>query len=224
MAQIDVAGELARNTALSEMTAAKILTGLSDTAKRQLAKNPMYFLAEAAKRIKSVMASEMVRLVKYEPTGDLHPLELLEEEIETVLPTVETPKRGLYDRLIYDSDVEKRFAGALDAENIVRVFLKLPSAYTIPMPFGGTYNPDFALVIQKTDLDDETDSSRFYFTVETKGAKEFEKLKEEEKLKIRCAVRHFEAIGLKGYLAPVEDLPSFDDKARECVGETFFNR
>lgn len=224
MAQVDVAGELARNTALSEVTAAKILTGLPDTAKRQLAKNPMHFLSEGAKRIKNVMANEMVRLVKYEPTGDAHPLELLEEEIETVLPTVETPKRGLYDRLIYDSDVEKRFAGALDAENIVRVFLKLPSAYKIPMPFGGTYNPDFALVIQKTDLDDETDSSRFYFTVETKGAKEFEKLKEEEKLKIRCAVRHFEAIGLKGYLAPVEDLPSFDDKARERVGETFFNR
>ena len=71
---------------------------------------------------------------------------------------------------------------------------------------------------------DEKDSSRFYFTVETKGASEFEKLKEDEKLKIRCAVRHFEAIGLKGYLAPVEDLPSFDTKARERVGETFFNR
>lgn len=223
MAQVDVSGELARNTAVSEMTAAKILNGLSDVAKRQLAKNPMHFLAEAIKRVKTVMANEMVRLVKYEPTGDHHPIDLLEEEIETVRPTVETPKRGLYDRLIYDSDVEKRFAGALDAENIVRVFLKLPSAYKIPMPFGGTYNPDFALVIQKTDLDDET-ISRFYFTVETKGAKEFEKLKEEEKLKIRCAVRHFEAICLKGYLAPVEDLPSFDAKARERVQESFFNR
>lgn len=224
MAQVDVVGELARNTALSEVTAAKILNGLSDIAKRQLAKNPMQFIADAAKRIKAIMADEMVRLVQYEKTGDIHPLELLEEEFETVLPTVETPKRGLYDRLIYDSDVEKRFAGALDEENIVRVFLKLPKEYKIPMPFGGTYNPDFALVIQKTNLDDETASSGFYFTVETKGTSEFEKLKEEEKLKIRCAVRHFEAIGLKGYLAPVEDLPSFDTKARERVGETFFNR
>ena len=172
MAQVDVVGELARNTALSEVTAAKILNGLSDIAKRQLAKNPMQFLADAAKRIKAIMADEMVRLVQYEKTGDVHPLELLEEEIETVLPTVATPKRGLYDRLIYDSDVEKRFAGALDEENIVRVFLKLPKEYKIPMPFGGTYNPDFALVIQKTNLDDETDSSRFYFTVETKGASE----------------------------------------------------
>ena len=104
----------------------------------------------------------------------------------------------------------------------MRVFLKLPREYKIPMPFGGTYNPDFALVIQKTGLDDD-DEQQFYFTVETKGASEFEKLKEEEKLKIRCAVKHFEAIGLKGYLAPVENLKSFDDKARERVGETFFN-
>jgi len=224
MAQVDIIGELARNTALSEVTAAKILSGLNDVAKRQLAKNPMQFLADAAKRIKAIMADEMVRLVHYETTGDIHPLELLEEHLETVLPTIDTPKRGLYDRIIYDSDVEKRFAGSLDEENIVRVFLKLPSAYKIPMPFGGTYNPDFALVIQKSNLDDETDASRFFFTVETKGSAEFEKLKEEEKLKIRCAVRHFEAIGLKGYLAPVEDLPSFDAKARERVGETFFNR
>ena len=110
MAQVDTVGELARNTALSEMTAAKILSGLEDAAKRQLAKNPMQFLADAAKRIKHIMADEMVRLVHYEKTGDTHPLELLEEEFETVLDTVETPKRGLYDRLIYDSDVEKRFA------------------------------------------------------------------------------------------------------------------
>ena len=224
LAPIDVVGELARNTALSEMTAAKILNGLSDAAKRQIAKNPMQFLAEAGKRIKAIMADEMVRLVRYEPTGDVHPLELLEEEVETLLPTVDTPKRGLYDRLIHDSGVEKDFARALDDENVVRVFLKLPKEYKIPMPFGGTYNPDFALVIQKTNLDDEEDSSRFYFTVETKGASEFEKLKEDEKLKIRCAVRHFEAIGLKGYLAPVEDLASFDTKARERVGDTFFNR
>lgn len=224
LARVDVVGELARNTALSEVTAAKILAGLGEASKRQITKNPMQFLSEAGKRIRAIMADEMVRLVKYETTGESHPLELLEEEFETLLPTVETPKRGLYDRLIYDSDVEKRFAGALDDENIVRVFLKLPSEYKIPMPFGGTYNPDFALVIQKTDLDDEAKSSDFYFTVETKGASEFEKLKEEEKLKILCAIQHFEAIGLKGYLAPVEDLASFDTKARERVGETFFNR
>lgn len=224
LAPVDVVGELARNTALSELTAAKILNGLSDVAKRQIAKNPMQFLAEAGKRMKAIMADEMVRLVRYEPTGDIHPLELLEEEVETLLPTVDTPKRGLYDRIIHDSGVEKDFARALDDENVVRVFLKLPKEYKIPMPFGGTYNPDFALVIQKTNLDEERENSRFYFTVETKGASEFEKLKEEEKLKIRCAVRHFEAIGLKGYLAPVEDLASFDTKARERVGETFFNR
>lgn len=223
LARVDVVGELARNTALSERTAADILNQLDDTQKRQLAKNPMQYLSEAAKRIRTVVQDEMVRLVRYEPTGDMHPFDLLEPEYETQMPTVATPKRGLYDQIVYDSKIEHDFAGDLDDQNVVRVFLKLPREYKIPMPFGGTYNPDFALVIQKTGLDDG-DEQQFYFTVETKGAAEFEKLKEEEKLKIRCAVKHFEAIGLKGYLAPVENLKSFDDKARERVGETFFNQ
>ena len=222
LARVDVAGELSRNTALSERTAADILSQLKADQKRQLAKNPMQYLSEAAKRIRLVVQDEMVRLVRYEPTGDTHPLELLEQEYETLMPTVATPKRGLYDRIAYDSQVEREFAGELDEQNVVRVFLKLPREYKISMPFGGTYNPDFALVIQKIGLDD--DDKNFYFTVETKGASEFEKLKEDEKLKIRCAVKHFEAIGLKGYLAPVEDLKSFDQKSRERVGETFFNQ
>ena len=223
LARVDVAGELARNTALSERTAGEILSQLTHDQKRQLAKNPMQYLSDAAKRIRLVIQDEMVRLVRYEPTGDTHPLDLLEQEYETFMPTVATPKRGLYDRIVFDSKVENDFAGDLDDQNVVRVFLKLPREYKIPMPFGGTYNPDFALVIQKIGLDDD-DSKNFYFTVETKGASEFEKLKEDEKLKIRCAVKHFEAIGLKGYLAPVEDLKSFDLKSRERVGETFFNQ
>ena len=197
---------------------------MSDTAKRQLTKNPMQFLSEASKRIRHVMNTEMVRLVQYNTTGEAYPMDLLEPEIPTQRDLMETPKRGLYDHAICDSKVELDFAESLEAENIVRVFVKLPSEYKIPMPFGGTYNPDFALMIQKKNLDDPDAKGEFYFTVETKGASEFEKLKEEEKLKIECAVRHFEAVGLKGYLAPVENLKTFDAKALERVGTTFFNQ
>ena len=224
LTQVDTVSELARNTAISEMTSAKILSDMSDVAKRQLAKNPMQFLSEASKRIRHVMNTEMVRLVQYDKTGEAYPMDLLEPEIPTQRDLMETPKRGLYDHAICDSKVELDFAESLEAENIVRVFVKLPSEYKIPMPFGGTYNPDFALMIQKKNLDDPDAKGEFYFTVETKGASEFEKLKEEEKLKIECAVRHFEAIGLKGYLAPVENLKTFDAKALERVGEAFFNQ
>lgn len=224
LTKINTVAELARNTAISEATAAQILANLNDAAKRQLAKNPMQFLADACKRIRIILSQEMVRLVKYEQTGESHPLDMLESEIPTFQDVIPTPNRGLYDHVICDSNIELNFAEDLDQQNVVRVFVKLPSAYKIPMPFGGTYNPDFALMIQKKNLDDPEKDGDFYFTVETKGTAEYEKLKEEEKLKILCAVKHFEAIGLQGYLAPVESLKSFDSKAREKVGETFFNQ
>lgn len=206
------------------MTAAHILSGMETEAKGQLAKNPMQFLSEASKRIRVVMSQEMVRMVKYEETGESYPMDLLEPEIPTYSDLAPTPRRGLYDHAICDSNIEMNFAKDLDAQNIVRVFVKLPATYKIPMPFGGTYNPDFALMVQKKNLDDEDDTKQFYFTIETKGAAEFEKLKEEEKLKIKCAIRHFEAIGLKGYLAPVDNLQTFDAKAQERIGETFFTQ
>lgn len=224
MASVDTASQLARDTAISEMTAAHILSGMETEAKGQLAKNPMLFLSEASKRIRIVMSQEMVRMVKYEETGESYPMDLLEPEIPTYSDLAPTPRRGLYDHAICDSNIEMNFAKDLDAQNIVRVFVKLPATYKIPMPFGGTYNPDFALMVQKKNLDDEGDTKQFYFTIETKGASEFEKLKEEEKLKIQCAIRHFEAIGLKGYLAPVDNLQTFDAKAQERIGETFFSQ
>ena len=224
MTSVDTASQLARDTALSEMTAARILLGIEAIAKKQLAQNPMQFLSEASKRIRLVMSQEMVRMVKYEPTGESYPMDLLKPKIPTYSDLAPTPRRGLYDHAICDSNIEVNFAKDLDAQNIVRVFVKLPAAYKIPMPFGGSYNPDFALMVQKKNLDDPEDTKQFYFTIETKGAAEFDKLKEEEKLKIQCAIRHFEAIGLQGYLAPVDNLKTFDTKAHERVGETIFNQ
>lgn len=224
MASVDTASQVARDTAISEMTAGHILSGMECGAKGQLAKNPMQFLSEASKHIRVVMSQEMVRMVKYEETGESYPMDLLYPEISTYSDLAPTPIRGLYDHAICDSNIEVNFAKDLDAQNIVRVFVKLPATYKIPMPFGGTYNPDFALMVQKKNLDDKDDTKQFYFTIETKGTAEIEKLKEEEKLKIQCAIRHFEAIGLKGYLAPIDNLQSFDAKAQERVGETFFTQ
>ncbi len=224
MASVNTAKQLAHDTDISEMTAANILVGMTASAKSQLAKNPMQFLSDASKRIRIVMSQEMVRIVKYEETGESYPMDLLRPEIQTYKDLAETPQRGLYDHAICDSNIEVNFAKDLEAQTIVRVFVKLPSAYKIPMPFDKTYSPDFALMIQKKNIDDPEDTQQFYFTIETKGAAEFENLKEEEKQKIKCAILHFEAIGLQGYLAPVDDLQTFNTRARERVGETFFTQ
>ena len=36
---------------------------------------------------------------------------------------------------------------------------------------------------------------------------------DEEKMKIQCAIKHFEAIGFERYIAPVKNLNSFKNKA-----------
>jgi len=221
-ARLDIVEELARNTALSHITATAILSGLPEAQKTMLARNPMLFLAEATKKLRHVVNAELVRLVRYEPTGETHPWTLFKEAFETTRSITPTPEHGLYDAIIHDSDVEERFARSLDAHHLVKMFVKLPKEYRISTPIG-YYNPDFALVIEKQDLDNPETESRFYFTVEIKGTTEWEKLKPEEYLKIQCAVKHFEAIGLKAYLAPVEDLKSFDTRAKERMGQTFFD-
>ncbi|NET71477.1 MAG: DEAD/DEAH box helicase family protein [Sphaerospermopsis sp. SIO1G2] len=218
---LNVVEELAKNTTLAVSTTAAMIAALPQAQKTMLARNPMQFMAEATKALRHIVSQELVRLVKYEPLSDTLPLDLFTVEEETKRDITPTPKRGLYDHIIHDSDIEKRMAQDLDNQHTVRVFLKLPNAYKIPTPIGN-YTPDFALVIEKRNLDKPQEESRFYFTIETKGTDRGEKLKPEEWMKIQCAVKHFEALGMEGYLAPVDDLQSFDNKARAKAGQTFF--
>ena len=64
----------------------------------------------------------------------------------------------------------------------IKLFVKLPSWFKIDTPIG-TYNPDWAIVKHEDDT--------LYLVRETKGIKDFEKLRNIEADKIRCAKRHF---------------------------------
>lgn len=219
-APINLFEEISKNTALSVATATKILAGVDN--KQMIVRNPVVYLTEAIKRIKRVLNEEMVRLVRYEALNENYSLEQFEEVVTTYQKeSVLEVSKGVYDHIIWDSKTERDFALDVDEENKVRVFVKLPAWYTIPTPIG-SYNPDFALVLEKKSLDDDN-KTNFYFVIETKGSKEWEALKEDEKMKIECAVKHFEAVGLKEYLAPVESMKTFKSKANEITGENIFS-
>ncbi len=219
-APINLFEEIAKNTALSIATATKILEAVDN--KQMIVRNPVVYLTEAIKRIKKVLNKEMVRLVRYETLDQNYSLVQFEKIISTFQKdNVIQVNNGLYDHIIYDSDVERNFALDLDEENKVRVFVKLPKWYTISTPIG-SYNPDFALVLEKKSLENK-DQTNYYFVIETKGSREWEALKDDEKMKIQCAVKHFEAIGLKEYLAPIENMETFKSKANEVVGENLFS-
>jgi type III restriction enzyme len=94
-------------------------------------------------------------------------------------------QKSLYDRVPYDSDVEREFARKLDQREDIKLFVKLPRWFTVDTPVG-EYNPDWAIVKHA--------EMTVYLVRETKGTKDFLKLRTEEADKVRCGMRHFEAL------------------------------
>ena len=119
---------------------------------------------------------------------------------------------------VFDSNFERTFAGSADNDDEVVCFFKLPSFYQIPTPIG-PYNPDFGVVLRRKRLRDGKEAE-FYFVVETKGTNELDDkkaLRESEVYKIKCAMKHFDALGVDAcvnYEAPVKEYPVFKDRAK----------
>ena len=98
--------------------------------------------------------------------------------------------KSIYTHTVYDSDIEKNFAKSFNKNDLVKLFTKLPSWFKINTPLG-SYNPDWAVLIEKDDED------RLYFVVESKGSLFTEELRDSEEAKISCAKKHFKEISDK---------------------------
>ena len=109
-----------------------------------------------------------------------------DEELKDYFEQSLKVNNSVYDSIIYDSEIERKFAEALDQREDIKLFVKLPSFFKIETPIG-TYNPDWAIV--------KHDDNTIYLVRETKGTKDFEKLRNSEADKIKCGRKHFEAIG-----------------------------
>ena len=120
--------------------------------------------------------------------GDASTRASLEEEVERYasrLYKVQNEEKTPFNHVEIESDVERRFAKALDDNKSVKYFVKLPAWFTVDTPIG-PYNPDWAIVFEQT--------KRLYLVRETKGSLEAEQRRHEENVKIECAQRHFKAI------------------------------
>lgn len=209
---IDLVEELSEGSSLSYPTTLKIVQGLKNFS--QVVKNPRTFVREATIIIRRIELDEMLRGLSYHSTGESISLSEFQETVNTWLPTRATPNRGIYDKVICDSNSkpERDFAGSADTDSEVVCFLKLPNFYEIPTPIG-KYRPDFGLVVRRKRIK-SPDEFDYYFVVETKGTADLEDTKaltSDEKYKIECAKKHFEALGVEAdlqyqiYHAPVKD-------------------
>ena len=129
--------------------------------------------------------------------------------------------------MLVDSDPERKFPiGAEDNTEVV-CFLKLPNWYRIPVPnvfnSEGWYEPDFGIVMKRKELKNGNERE-FYFVIETKSTNNIndrKALTESEIFKIKCAIKHFEALGIEAqYKAPVSDFAYFKTEADKTINQT----
>jgi type III restriction enzyme len=216
---IDLVEEISENTSLAYPTVFKIIGGISN--KNEILKNPPRFLQEAIQKIRGVELEEMVRGIRYNTTGEVFADDfkaIIEKDTDRIQAT---PNRGIYDHIVWDSEIERDFSIEADSESEVVCFLKLPPFYFIKTP-AGPYYPDFGVVLKNKKLRDES-LSEYYFVIETKGTNDIDdkkSLTENEAIKIRCAMEHFKALGIDArvhYSAPIKDFMSFKKNAMEEI-------
>jgi type III restriction enzyme len=183
-------------------------------------KNPPQYINQASSIIRNIEMEEMLRGLDYHLTNESFPFEF-EEYVRNVDDKnyVDTPKRGVFDKMIIDSTIERNFALATDSDDEVICFLKLPAYYKIPTPIG-EYNPDFGIVMKRKSLRDGKESE-FYFVIETKGTNDIndkKALKESEIYKIKCALKHCKTLGVEvQYKAPIQHYQVFKDDAINTI-------
>ena len=206
---LDLMEELSENTGLSYTTLFQIINNL--TNHDEWIKNPPKYIHEAAALIRDIELEEMLRGLNYHLTNESYPFDFHDfvKNINTNA-YVETPNKGVFDKMLIDSDIEKQFSLKADKDHEIVCFLKLPSWYKIPIPssfFGEQYyQPDFGIVMKQKSLRNGNESE-FYFVVETKGTNDIhdnKALSASEIYKIECAMKHFKALGVDvHYEAPV---------------------
>jgi type III restriction enzyme len=154
--------------------------------------DPQRFMDAVANILKYELHRLLVDGIKYErigaggPESEWEMMLFKNEELVSYL-TALAVEHSLYEYVVYDSEIEREFARKLDQREDIRLFVKLPSWFEIDTPVG-KYNPDWAII--------KHDGQAMYLVRETKGTKDFLKLRTSEADKVRCGQRHFEAIGV----------------------------
>jgi type III restriction enzyme len=167
----DVVAYLQNETELTRSTIVRILRDSKRLADFFI--NPQKFMDEVAAILNSELHKLMIDGIKYERLGDEEwSMRLFEErEIVSYLNNRLEVQKSIYDAVVYDSELEREFAEKLDQRQDIKFFVKLPAWFEIDTPIG-KYNPDWAIL--------RHDDSELYLVRETKGTKNFEKLRSAE--------------------------------------------
>lgn len=183
----DLLGYLQGETELTRSTLAEIL--IRSERLDEVRYNPQQFLDFALHAIQAELHELMIGGIKYERIdGQEYEMLLFEQrEIAGYLASMIEVDNSIYDLVPWESEVERKFAEAMDSRTDIRLFIKLPSWFQVETPIG-TYNPDWAIV--------RHDDERIYLVRETKSTADQLKLRGSEWAKIQCGKAHFGTLGV----------------------------
>lgn len=182
----DLIGKISENTKLKRSTVAEILKSLHSYIFAQFKYNPEHFVAEASRLINEQKATVIVEHLTYSLTDQTYDSDIFTaaQVGQDFSKAGDKLQRHVYDYVITNSQVERKFVSKLDTGQEVIVYAKLPRGFTIPTPVG-EYNPDWAIAF------DENKVKHIYFVAETKGSMSTMQLREIEKHKTICARKFF---------------------------------
>lgn len=185
----DLLTEMQDRTQLTRKTIATVLT--RSLRLNDFKNNPQKFIELASEAIVRCKRLALVDGIRYQQLGpdQYYAQELFETtELSGYLKNlVENTTKSVYEHVVCDSDTERDFALALERNEAVKVFAKLPGWFKVPTPLG-SYNPDWAVIIEQDGKE------RVYFVIETKSSLFIDDLRSGESAKIDCGKAHFRAI------------------------------
>ena len=188
----DLLGHIQRETELTHGTIVEIL--IRSERLGDVRVNPQQFMDGATRAISRALEELMVDGIKYEPVagpdGEYEMLLFEDKVIDSYADRMLDVKKSIYDAIEYDSGTEELFAKDLDSRKDIKLFVKLPSWFTVVTPIGN-YNPDWAIVKQSNASDA---GEKLYLIRETKSDLDPEKRRKEENVKIKCGEAHFDAL------------------------------
>jgi type III restriction enzyme len=186
----------------TELTRSTLVRILKDSGRLgEFFNNPQRFMDAVANILKYELHRLLVDGIKYEKIpgngagAEWEQMLFKSEEMINYLTALQV-KHSIYEYVVYESEVERKFAKRLDDREDIKLFVKLPGWFEIDTPVG-KYNPDWAILKH----DDQT----LYLVRETKSTKDFLKLRNTESDKVRCGEKHFETLGVSFAVAVTAD-------------------
>lgn len=187
----DLVGHIMAGASLSRSAVSSILGASGRLPEARI--NPQEFIDQAVEAIEGAKAEHLVDGVVFtrRPDGPDSVYEMsnfTEKTLTGYADNLVPVNNSIYTDVVYDSDLERRIALALDEREDIDLFIKLPGWFEVETPIGD-YNPDWAIV-----KSDEDGTERLYLIRESKPTRNLDELRPIEKLKIQLAEKHFDAI------------------------------